>query len=177
MHAMTYFIINNQYNAAYMRQWAESALSQLVAYSAPSHYLNQCWLIVNWTLRNKLQWIFNQNIKISVHENASENIVCEMAAILSRERWLKTLRSRRTNWHSSDAIFKSFSGTKIVVFLFKFLFNVICSQRKMSMIMKNIVFTKTNGKHLSGPLELQFRCHSQGSFRVCAEPMRDDVTL
>ena len=24
----------------------------------PSHYLNQCWLIVNCTLRNKLQWIF-----------------------------------------------------------------------------------------------------------------------
>ena len=23
---------------------------------APSHYLNQCWNIVNWTLGNKLQW-------------------------------------------------------------------------------------------------------------------------
>ena len=22
----------------------------------PSHYLNQCWLVVNWTLRKKLQW-------------------------------------------------------------------------------------------------------------------------
>ena len=31
------------------RQW-------LVAYSAPSHYLNQYWAIVNWTLRNKFQW-------------------------------------------------------------------------------------------------------------------------
>ena len=30
---------------------------RLVAYSAPSHYLNQCWIIVNWTLRNKVQWI------------------------------------------------------------------------------------------------------------------------
>ena len=30
----------------------------LVAYSAPSHYLNQWWLIVNWTLRNKVQWNF-----------------------------------------------------------------------------------------------------------------------
>ena len=36
----------------------------LVAYSAPSHYLNQCWVIVNWTLRNKLQWNFNQNAKL-----------------------------------------------------------------------------------------------------------------
>ena len=29
----------------------------LVAYSAPSHYLNQYWVIVNWTLWNNLQWI------------------------------------------------------------------------------------------------------------------------
>ena len=32
----------------WFRQW-------LVACSAPSHYLNQCWLNVKWTLRNKLQ--------------------------------------------------------------------------------------------------------------------------
>ena len=23
----------------------------------PSHYLNQCWNVVNWTLRNELKWI------------------------------------------------------------------------------------------------------------------------
>ena len=60
----------------WFRQW-------LVACSAPSYYLNQCWAIVNWTLGNKLQWNFNQNTKIFLHENASENIVCETAAILS----------------------------------------------------------------------------------------------
>ena len=49
----------------------------------PSHYLNQCWLIVNWTLSNKLQWNFNKNRKLSIHENASDIVVCEMAAILS----------------------------------------------------------------------------------------------
>ena len=57
-----------------------------VAYSAPSHYLNQCWVIVTWTLRNKRRWNFNQNTKRFVHENASENVVFEMAAILSRGR-------------------------------------------------------------------------------------------
>ena len=25
------------------------------------HYLNQCWNIVNWALRSKLQWNFNRN--------------------------------------------------------------------------------------------------------------------
>ena len=55
----------------------------LVTCSAPSHYLNQYWAIVNWTLRNKLQWNFHQNTYLFIDENASENIVCETAAILS----------------------------------------------------------------------------------------------
>ena len=32
---------------------------------------------------NKLEWIFNQNTKPFIHKIASENIVCEMAAIFS----------------------------------------------------------------------------------------------
>ena len=51
---------------------------------APSHYLNQCWIIVNWALKNKLQWNFNQNSYIFIQEYAFENIICEMAAILSQ---------------------------------------------------------------------------------------------
>ena len=39
----------------------------------PSHYLKQCWNIVNWTLRNKLQWSFK---RISYIENAFERFVC-----------------------------------------------------------------------------------------------------
>ena len=37
----------------WFRQW-------LVACSAPSHCLNQCWLIINWALRNKLHWNSNK---------------------------------------------------------------------------------------------------------------------
>ena len=73
-----------------MCHWIRSALVQIiVAYSAPSHYLNQCWVFVNWTLRNKLQWNFNQDTKLFIHENASEYIVCEMVAILTRRRWVE----------------------------------------------------------------------------------------
>ena len=54
------------------------------ACSAPSHYLNQCWFIVNWTLRNRPQWNFNRNSNIFIEENAFENVVWKMAAILSR---------------------------------------------------------------------------------------------
>ena len=38
----------------WFRQW-------FVAFSVPSHYLNQCSVIVNWTQRNTLQWNFNLN--------------------------------------------------------------------------------------------------------------------
>ena len=59
------------------RQW-------LVAWPAPSHYQNQCWNIVNWTLGNKLQWNFNRNSSIFIEENTFENVVCEMLYISSR---------------------------------------------------------------------------------------------
>ena len=48
-----------------------------------SHHLIECWNITNWTLTNKFQWNFNQNSYIFIEENAFENIVCKMAAILS----------------------------------------------------------------------------------------------
>ena len=43
---------------------------------SPIHYLNQCWDIVNWTFRNKLQWNINQNTKPVIHQNTLEYIIC-----------------------------------------------------------------------------------------------------
>ena len=42
---------------AYMLRWTNQHWFRLwlVAWSAPSHYLNQCWKIVNWNLRNREQ--------------------------------------------------------------------------------------------------------------------------
>ena len=56
---------------------------------SPSHYLNQCWNIVNWALGNKLQWNLNRNLYIFIQENAFENVVWKMAAILSRPQCFK----------------------------------------------------------------------------------------
>ena len=55
-----------------------------------SHHLNQCWVIVNWALRNKLQWHFNQNTNLFIYENASENIICQTASILPMGRWVSS---------------------------------------------------------------------------------------
>ena len=60
-----------------------------VVWTAPSHYLNQCWNIVNWTLENKFQWNLNHNSNLFIQENAFENIVCEIASILSRPQCVK----------------------------------------------------------------------------------------
>ena len=45
---------------------------RLVTRSAPSHYLNQCWLIVVWILRNKGQWKLNRNRIRFTQENNSK---------------------------------------------------------------------------------------------------------
>ena len=64
-----------------------------VAYSVPCYYLKQSWVVINWILRNTLQWNFNQNTKHFVHKTASENIVCKMVSILSRPQCVNSLQS------------------------------------------------------------------------------------
>ena len=74
----------------------------LVACSAPSHYLNQCWNGDNWTFRKKLQWNFNRNSNIFIHEIAFENVVWIMASILSRPQWVNSLRLNDVYMHISQ---------------------------------------------------------------------------
>ena len=50
----------------------------------PSHYLNQWWNVVNWTLGNKFQWNLNRKLNIFNQDNAFENVAWKMAVILSR---------------------------------------------------------------------------------------------
>ena len=54
-------------SAAYMRQRT----------SAPRHYPNQCWRIVNYTPGNKFQWNKNRNSIIFIQVNAIRYIVCQ----------------------------------------------------------------------------------------------------
>ena len=54
--------------------------------------------IVNWTLRNKLQWNFHCNSNIFIEENALPNVVCEMASVLCRPQCVKGQLCRQTWW-------------------------------------------------------------------------------
>ena len=66
-------------------------LVQTMAWRRSSHYINQCWTIVNCTLRNKLHSNLNRNSYIFSPENSFENIVTKIAVILSRPQWVKTI--------------------------------------------------------------------------------------
>ena len=47
------------------------------------------WIIVNWSLRNKIQSNFIQNANIFIKENAFENVICKTTAILSQPECFK----------------------------------------------------------------------------------------
>ena len=84
-------------SAVYMRQRTGLALVQIMAWRLfGAKPLSRPVLgYVNWTLGNKLQSNFNQNTKLFIHENASENIDYETAAILSRGRWVEIPQQER----------------------------------------------------------------------------------
>ena len=54
------------------------------------------WNIDNCTLRNKFQWNSKRNSNIFIQENAPENVVCEMASILSRPRCVNYKAKNKT---------------------------------------------------------------------------------
>ena len=79
--------------------WMKMCEFRLIFYwSAPSHYLSQCSNIVNWTLRNKLQWNLNRNSYSFIQENVFENVVCKMASISSRPQCVKIFCDIQTAW-------------------------------------------------------------------------------
>ena len=108
----------------------------LSPWAAPSHYLNQCWIIVNWILRNKRRWNLNWNSNIFIHENALENVVCEMASILSGPQCVKNTCNcqRKTIRYRTYYIFVWHNGKEIhMMYSRKLHCNVKVSNNKISM--------------------------------------------
>ena len=118
---------SSPHSAAYMRRWIGSALLQImVCRLFCTKPLSEQTFLYSQELspgpsvyRNKLQWKYNQNKKLFIHGNASEYIVCEMAAILSRggggltEREFSMLSDHRNAFSilMFGLIFTSFIGT------------------------------------------------------------------
>ena len=89
-------INSSPHSAAYMRRWIGSALIQIMVcrlfgtkpLSEQRFRYSQELPPGPLVYRNKLQWNLIKIKKLFIHGNASEYIVCEMAAILSRGDWL-----------------------------------------------------------------------------------------
>ena len=80
--------------------------------------LNQCWNIVNWTLRNKLQWNLNRNSYVFIQENAFEigshlSVSASVCKLTSIEVWTKWTLCCRCH-------FKSISSMKVFQFHYNF---------------------------------------------------------
>ena len=93
--SLTHFGLMKSYGIK--RSW--STLIQIMAWclTAPSHYLNQCWLITNVDHRNKFRWNFKQNMKL-IQRNAFEN-VCKMPVILLKPQCVNSLALGRFEWN------------------------------------------------------------------------------
>ena len=78
-------------SASYMRQWTGPSLVQV-------NYLNQCWLIVNWTLGNKFQWNLNRNYIIFIQEKPFENVVCQNGGHFVQGRRVKAESRSPLSW-------------------------------------------------------------------------------
>ena len=57
----------------------DTIIVRLLRQLAPSHYQNQCWLIVDWTNGNKFQLNFYQTTTILTQENSFDNALSKMA--------------------------------------------------------------------------------------------------
>ena len=58
-----------------------------------------------WTLVNKLQWNVDKNLCIFIQENAFENVVWKMAAILPRPQWVNWLAAEKCWYDFRNGIF------------------------------------------------------------------------
>ena len=63
-----------------------------------SHFLNQCWRIVNWNMGNIPQWNLDENTIIFIQQNTFENVLCNIVAISLRPQTGKTILLPGKGW-------------------------------------------------------------------------------
>ena len=90
--------------------------------------------MVNWTLGNKLKWNLNKKFE---QENAFENVVCEMVAILPWPQWV----------NSSEAEWRIYASVKLTI---------IGSDNGLSPVRRQAIIWTNAGILLIGPLGTNF---------------------
>ena len=104
-----------------LKSWINS-LRPSDTWISPSHYLNQNWNIVNWTLRNKLPWNFHQNSYLFIKENAYENVIYECRPFCLGLNVLTTVQC-------GCKLFKTVQPHQQHVWS---IFDIICQKRKIT---------------------------------------------
>ena len=76
---------------AIWRQRSGSTLAQLMAccLMAPSHYLNQCWLIIHEGQWHSYQGNFTRDASTIIHQNLFENYMSKISFKFPRGQWVK----------------------------------------------------------------------------------------
>ena len=79
-----------------------TCISKVTNNNATSHYLKQWWNI-NSNLGNKLQWNLKQNLYIFIQENAFENVILEMTAILYQPQCVNVVAASWSSGRVQDS--------------------------------------------------------------------------
>ena len=79
-----------------------------MAWSAPNHYLNKSWNIINWTIRNKIKWNLYRYSYVFLQENAFKNVAWKTATALSRPRYInsKPVLVHTMDWRQTIILLK-----------------------------------------------------------------------
>ena len=110
------------YNTVKGQHWLKLSL---VTYLQPDHYMNQCWLTVNWTLRNKLLLNFDQNERLEIKENVFENVICRMLVISFRPQCFNSSPPGQNGRLFADDIFRCIYTNEKFCILVKISLNLV----------------------------------------------------
>ena len=97
---------------AIWRQRSGSTLAQVMAccLTAPSHYLNQCWLIIGGVTWHSSQGISLRQCEDTNRWNKIENCSFKMASRSPRGQWVNAIPVLYTGWLNSKLLMKWFKS-------------------------------------------------------------------
>ena len=99
-HEWIVVAIENNFNSSppsvtYMCQGTKSILFPEMACCLISNNLGE--IIITYCQLDPFQWNLNQHTQLFVHENVYQNVICEMAAILSRRMsWFRSVQDMKS---------------------------------------------------------------------------------